>query len=135
MSPRTIFLSRLIGFYCILVSLYTVTHKQVTVEMVTALVHSQPALFSVGLLTVIIGLAMVLGHNFWSGGALPVVVTLVGWVALLKGLLCVFLSPESASEYFLGWCRYEQLFYVYASIPLILGIYLTYGGLRSTRIR
>ena len=38
MSPRTIFLSRLIGLYCILVSLYMVTHKQVTVEIVTELV-------------------------------------------------------------------------------------------------
>ena len=69
MSPRTMFLSRLIWLYCILVSLYMVTHKQVTVELVTALVHSQPALFAVGLMTVIIGLAMILSHNVWSGGA------------------------------------------------------------------
>src|ERR1700719_2430256 len=94
MSPRTIFLSRLIGLYCILVSLYMVTHKQATVEMVTALVHTQPALFAVGLTTAIIGLAMILSHNVWSGGALPVVVTLVGWMALTKGLLGMFLSPE-----------------------------------------
>jgi hypothetical protein len=60
MSQRTTFLSRLIGLYCILVSLYMVTHKQVTVEMVTALVHTQPALFAVGLTTVIIGLALIL---------------------------------------------------------------------------
>jgi hypothetical protein len=135
MSPPTIFLSRLIGLYCILVSLYMITHKHVTIEMVTALVHTQPALFAVGLLTVIIGLAMILGHNIWSGGALPVVVTLVGWMALLKGLLCMFLSPEAASEYFLGWCRYEQLFYLYASISLLLGMYLIYGGLRRRRVR
>jgi hypothetical protein len=25
------------------------------------------------------GLAVVVAHNVWSGGALPVVVTLVGW--------------------------------------------------------
>ena len=131
MSPRTTFLSRLIGLYCILVSLYMVTHKEVTVEMVTALVHTQPALFAVGLTTVIIGLAMILSHNVWSGGALPVVVTLVGWMALMKGLLGMFLSPEAVSEYFLGWCRFEHLFYLYASISLLLGIYLTYSGLRS----
>jgi len=132
MSPRTTFLSRLIGLYCILVSLYMVTHKQVTVEMVTALVHAQPALFAVGLMGMTIGLAMVLGHNVWSGGTLPVVVTLVGWTAVAKSLLCLFLSPEAASEFFLGWCRYEQLFFLYAGISLLLGIYLIYGGLRST---
>jgi hypothetical protein len=25
------------------------------------------------------GLAMVLAHNVWSGGPLPVIVTLIGW--------------------------------------------------------
>jgi hypothetical protein len=132
MSPRTKFLSKLIGLYCVLVPLYMLTHKQVTVEMVAALLHTQAALFAVGLMSVIIGLAMILGHNVWSGGALPVVVTLVGWTALIKGLLCLFLSPEAVSEFFLGWGRYEEFFYLYASIPLPLGIYLTYGGLRST---
>ena len=83
----------------------------------------------------IIGLAMILGHNVWSGGALPVVVTLVGWMALMKGLVCMFLSPEAASEYFLGLFHYEQLFYLYASISLLLGIYLTYSGLRRRRVR
>ena len=131
MWPRTTSLSRLIGLYCILVSLYMVTHKQVTVEIVTAFVHAQSALFAVGLTTVTIGLAMILGHNIWSGGALPVVVTLVGWVALMKGLLCLFLSPEAATEFFLGWGRYEQLFFLYVSISLLLGVYLTYGGFRS----
>jgi hypothetical protein len=134
MTSRTAFLSRLIGLYCILVSLYMVTHKEVTVEMVTALTHSQPALFAVGLMAATIGLATILGHNVWSGGALPVVVTLVGWTALFKGLLCMFLSPEAASEVFLGWWRYEQLYYVYASLSFLLGIYLTYGGLRSTAL-
>jgi hypothetical protein len=52
-----------------------------------------------------------LGHNVWSGGALPVVVTLVGWVALIKGLLLLFLSPEAAAGLYLGGLHYEQPFY------------------------
>ena len=71
---------------------------------------------------------MILGHNVWSGGALPVIVTLIGWLALIKGLLLLFLSPEAV----LGGLQYEQLFYMYAAIALILGVYLTYAGFRST---
>jgi hypothetical protein len=37
---------------------------------------------------------MVLGHNIWSGGALVVVVTVVGWITLVKSLLFLFLPPE-----------------------------------------
>jgi hypothetical protein len=43
------------------------------------------------LITLGLGLAMVLGHNRWSGGALPILVTLIGWGLLLRGLLLLFL--------------------------------------------
>jgi hypothetical protein len=109
-----------------------VTHKQATVETVTALVHNPPVLFIVGVIALGVGLAMILGHNVWSGGALAVVVTLIGWLALVKGLLFLFLSPDAAVGFFLGGLRYEQLFYLYASISFVLGVYLTYGGFRST---
>jgi len=132
MSPRTAFLARLIGLYSILVALSMITHKQATVVMVTALVRNPPGLFIVGVITLGVGLAMVLGHNVWSGGALAVIVTLIGWLALIKGLLFLFLSPDAAVGFFLGGFRYEQLFYLYASISLVLGVYLTYGGFRST---
>ena len=131
MSQRTRFLSRLIGLYCIVVSLYMVTRQANDCRDSNRVRSRSSALFAVGLTTVTIGLAMILSHNIWSGGPLPTVVTLVGWVALMKGLLCLFLSPEAATECLLGWGRYEQLFYLYASISLLLGLYLTYGGFRS----
>jgi hypothetical protein len=97
---------------------------------VTALVHNPPALYLAAVFTLVAGLAMVLGHNVWSGGALQVVVTLVGWTALIKGLLSLFLTPGTLGDS-LGVLHYEQLFYLYAAIALILGVYLTYGGFRS----
>ena len=86
MPPCTVFLSRLIGLYCILASLAMAAHRQPTVETMTALIHTPAVLFLAGIIALLAGLAMVLGHNVWSGGALPVVVTLVGWVTLIRGL-------------------------------------------------
>ena len=100
-------------------------------ETLTALVHNPPLLLTFGMVWLIAGLAMVLGHNVWSGGALPVIVTLVGWLILLRGLLLLFLSPAAAVGLFAG-LHFEQLFYLYAAISLILGVYLTYGGVSST---
>jgi putative exporter of polyketide antibiotics len=131
MPPRTTFLSRLIGIYAILISLSMLTHKQATIEMVTALVHSPPVLYLVGVMLVIAGLAMILGHNIWSGGALPVIVTLISWLTLTKGQFFLFVPPEAAPGFFLEGFRYEQLFYLYAAISLFLGSYLTYSGVRS----
>ncbi len=131
MSPRTMFLSRLIGLYLILISLTMFTHKQSTVSTMIALIHTPPALYVIGVIAAIAGLAMVLGHNVWSGGVLPVVVTLIGWVMLTKSVLLMFLSPEAAPAFFLVTLHFEQFFDVYGAFVLALGLYLTYAGLRS----
>jgi hypothetical protein len=41
------------------------------------------------------GLAIVIGHNVWSGGALLVIVTLLGWIILIRGVVLLFLSPSA----------------------------------------
>ena len=130
MSSRTIFLSRLIGLFTILVSLSMFMHKQMMVETVEMLVHNRPMLLILGMIALIGGLAMVLGHNVWSGGALPIVVTLFGWSILIRGLLLLFL-PSDAMVNLFEMVRFGELFYIFAVISLVLGIYLTYGGFTS----
>jgi len=125
MSNRTKFLSRLIGLYCLLASLIMFAQKQAIVEIENSLVHNQAMLFMLGILTLIGGLAMVLAHNRWSGGALPVAVTLVGWITLIKGL--VLAVPQAAVALW-GQLEYERFYYLYVVISFALGVGLTYGG-------
>jgi hypothetical protein len=132
MSPRTTFLSKLIGFYLIFISLAMMAHKNATVETMNSLVHNSPVLFVVGVIAVAAGLAMVLAHNVWSGGVLPVVVTLTGWLMLLKGSMLLFLSPEGVYGTLIAGFRFEQLFYLYMGAVLLLGACLTYGGFRAS---
>jgi hypothetical protein len=131
MSTRTLFLSRLIGLYCILVALSMMTRRQAAVETVTALLQNPSMMLILGVITLLAGLAMVLAHNIWSGGALAVVVTLVGWITLLKSLFFLFLPPDMEARFFLGQLHYQQLFYLYGAISFVLGIYMTYGGFTS----
>ena len=133
MSPRTIFLSRLIGLYCILVALSMITRRQATLESVTDLLHNPPMILLLGVITLAAGLAMVLAHNIWSGGALAVVVTLVGWMALIKSLFFLFLPPEVEAKFFLEQLHHQELFYWYGAVSLVLGVYLTYGGFTSRK--
>jgi hypothetical protein len=129
MSSLTMFLSRLIGLFVILVALPLAMRKQATLETLTALVHNPPLLLILGMVFLATGLAIVLNHNIWSGGVLPVIVTLIGWVTLLRGLLLLSLSPEALAG-LLGIAHYEQLFSLYIVISLVLGAYLTYSGFR-----
>jgi hypothetical protein len=132
MSARTTFLSKLLGLYLILISLATIVHKQATVESMNALVRNAPVLFVIGVIAVAAGLAMVLGHNVWSGGVLPVAVTLTGWAMLIKGSMLLFLSPEGVYGTLIAGFHFEQLFYLYMVFVLLLGICLTYAGFKST---
>ncbi|PYU28783.1 MAG: hypothetical protein DMG32_01920 [Acidobacteria bacterium] len=62
-------------------------------------------------------------HLVWR--RLPILVTLIGWLTLIRGLLFLFLPPE-ATLYILAAMQFERLFYIYLAIPFVLGIYLTY---------
>jgi hypothetical protein len=49
----------------------------------------------------------------------------VVWIGIF-----LLLSPETSATYFEAF-RYGQLFYVYTSITLVIGIYLTFSSFRS----
>jgi hypothetical protein len=134
MSPRTLFLARLIGLFAILLSLSELAHKQQMVETANALVRDRPLVFMLSMISLLAALAMVLAHNVWSGGALPVVVTLFGWILLVRSALLLFLPPEAVAG-MIEFFRFGQLFHVYSGITLILGLYLTYAGFRASSSR
>src|SRR5271165_3540561 len=112
MLPLTIFLGKLIGLYCIIVALAMMAHKQSAVAAVNALVRNPPLLLLAEVLGLAAGLAMVLGHNIWSGGALPVVISLLGWLIAIRGAGLLALSPDAVIK-LLDALRYEKLFYFY----------------------
>lgn len=128
MSSRTIFLSRLIGLYCLLFVPAMIIYRQATLDSLAGIIHNPSLILVLGIFTMAIGLAMVLAHNIWSGGALAVVVTLAGWIALIKGLLFLYMLPDIGGEYLLKILQHPQLFYVCMIPSLAIGIYLTYGG-------
>ena len=132
MSTRTVFLARLIALYCILAGLSMFLRGQATVDAVAGLLRDAPLMVVLGVVTLSAGLAMVLVHNVWSGGALAVIVTVIAWAMLIKGVLFLILTPEAEAELFLKGLHFQQFFRVYAAIALAVGVYLTYGGFRRS---
>lgn len=98
-----------------------------------AILRDPPLLFIAGLLGMTAGLAIVLAHNVWSGGALPILVTLFGWASLIKGLLLLVLSPETESRVLLVGLGFERQPILYAALLLLMGAYLAYAGFKSSK--
>jgi hypothetical protein len=124
---RTTFLARLIGVYCIIVAVALATHMQASLVALDAVVHSPDILLVAGGIALLGGLAMVIGHNIWTGGLRVIVVTLIGWVTLLRALLLLFLPSDAVAALY-DAMRVEQLFYFYMAITAAIGVYLTYAG-------
>ena len=131
MSASTRFLCRLLGLYCLLAALCMALHREATVRMVAALLQDAPLVFIVGLFTVVAGLALILTHNVWSGGSHAVLITLIGWVSLAKGLLFWLLPADATAELFLDRLQYARFFYLYMGVSALIGLYLTWGGFRG----
>jgi len=92
MSRLTVFLARSIGLFTVLLVAAFLVRGNTAIE---ATVANGPVMLAYAIISLAMGIAMVLGHNIWSGGALPVVVTLLGWLILAKGLLLLFVAPEA----------------------------------------
>jgi hypothetical protein len=69
-----------------------------------------------------------------SHGALPVVVTLLGWLILAKGLLLRFLKPVVLSGVFEG-LHYGENHDLYLAPAFVIGLYLTWAGFTASIAR
>src|SRR3954470_710777 len=64
--------------------------------MVEQVAHEPALIFLSGILLFVAGLAMLRVHNIWSG-SWPVLVTVLGWLAVLGGLARMFFPIRLAS--------------------------------------
>jgi len=128
MSNRTKYLSRLMGLYYLIASLIMAIQKQTMLEIENTVIHNGAMLYILGILTMLGGLAIILAHHQWSGGALPVTVTLLGWITLIKGVLLA--QPQAAMGLWTH-LQYERFYYLYIGIAFAIGAGLAYGGFRQ----
>jgi hypothetical protein len=90
-------------------------------------VSRDPALIFVsGILLFVAGLAIVRAHNIWTTGW-PVLVTGVGWLALLSGLARMFF-PAQLAAIATGVSQSTGLIIAIAVVLLVLGAFLSFKG-------
>jgi hypothetical protein len=133
MSRPTIFLARLFGLFMVVVALWMLVDERELSATLDALVQDRPATLLFSLMCLGCGLAVVLGHQIWSGGIAPVLVTLLGWLLLVRGVALLFVPPnllESLANAVSG----PALLYPLSVVALGLGLILTYAGFRSPPI-
>ncbi|HEX8806806.1 MAG TPA: hypothetical protein VF741_07645, partial [Candidatus Aquilonibacter sp.] len=80
MSKATVYLARLLGLFLLIMGISMVVQGPNTVATWIALIHDLPLVYFAGLSALAAGIAMVLSHNIWRGGLLPVIVSILAWI-------------------------------------------------------
>ncbi len=131
MPSPTIFLSRLLGLFTAILALTMAANRDATVAAFVMLVHDPAALWVTGMVGLAAGLALVLSHNRWSGGAPAIVVTLYGWAVLLKSIL-VLVLPAGTFAGLQGLLQSSAFFYADSAFLLALGLTLAVAGFTAS---
>lgn len=122
----SIFFAKLIGLYFVIIAIALLTrYKQYKTMAGEMAVHSSTIML-IGMLTVLLGLVVVLLHNFWIL-AWPVVITIIGWLILLGGIMRIFFA-DYMTKMALKAMKCKWAFFIPAIIMLIVGLFLIYHG-------
>jgi uncharacterized protein YjeT (DUF2065 family) len=117
------YLAEVWGILIVIISLALLI-KPDYLKILFAEVENNASLFVWGLVSLAIGTAMILAQNVWVHW--QIIVTLLGWVAFIKGLACLFM-PETVKN--MTKKIENSTFIPYAMIiALLIGLVVTYFG-------
>jgi len=120
------YLAELWGITIVVVSLALLIDQK-RLEKLFIGVENEVAMFFGGVVTLIIGLAMVLAHNLWVFDW-RLSLTILGWLSIVKGIDILFLPKRMKKRWAKTENKYWRLIFLFL---LFLGLTLTYFGFTS----
>jgi hypothetical protein len=129
-TPLTLYLARLYGVGLLLMCGIFVARPDVALAAIQSIAASPGLLLMAGLFALFSGVAMVVGHNRWSGGAVTIVITVLGWMSLLKGV-AVLAAPPGVLQGFYSTMGYPGSFPVVMAVAGLFSLWLIWAGFRA----
>jgi uncharacterized protein YjeT (DUF2065 family) len=118
------YLAELWGVSLVVVSLAILT-KPKYLKKLFAEVENEATMFFWGMVSLVIGLAMVLAYNVWLQNW-QVIITILGWLSLIKGLAVLFF-PEYTKKY-AKKMENQQWLPIALVVLVFIGLVITYFG-------
>ena len=120
----TYFLAKLIGLTYAILGLSILVRTESFQKTIKSIASNDGIMTLISIFPLIAGLAIVIGHNEWVGHW-PVVITIIGWVTLIVGVLrlffhktmMTFMAKKAENKSFIHFC---------GVVLLIVGVYLIY---------
>ena len=123
----SIFLAKIIGLYLIIDGLIAVTRQKDLIPIIEQFKNSKAGMLLLGVFLFVVGLLITTTHNIWSGAAFQVVLTLLGWIILLKGLF-LSLMPVSCMSKLITKFNKPVVYKVVGPTVVLIGVWLAISG-------
>ena len=124
----SIFLAKALGIYCGILALVILKNPKGMMQVLKDM-EMQPAFqFVMGILALIFGILMVLAHNVWEM-AWPVAVTVVGWLAIGKGVMRL-MYPKLSVRLIHRWVDHDGLRVFMIALIIAMALFFLYYGFR-----
>lgn len=119
----SIFLAQILGLVYIVTGLGIIADKSRFRALYDEMLRDAPLIYVMGMSSLVVGYIIVAFHNIWVS-EWPVLITIVGWLALIKGVLIV-VAPKVVLKRGRFWLTRMNLA---GLATLVLGLVLGYFG-------
>lgn len=115
------FWAQVLGLYAVLTSLAFLFHQNRYRKIVSDFLDNPALVVLSGCFSLLVGLWIVVSHNMWWGNW-RILITLIGWFAVLKGVVRLFFPEGFAkiAKHFVEGVSYVVTFWIW----LLIGLYL-----------
>jgi hypothetical protein len=121
----SIFLARLIGIYMLVIGALAILRREAMFAAVDEFLADRPAMFLSGVIALVLGTAMAIGHSVWEPNWRGLI-TVIGYLSIAKGIVRIGFPdvPKKAA----GRFRDGPLAWIWLGLVLLIGGYLTWVG-------
>ena len=120
----SILLGKVMGFYFVVMGLALLFKTKVLQKSMEDYINDAVTALSDGVFIFILGLLIVLNHNVWDN-SWRVVVTLVGWFALIKGLIRLWM-PKSTMNAIVNTMNNKNIYVIGGLVAILVGVFLLF---------
>ena len=118
-------LAKLLGIYLLLMGALCAARGPAIADVLEEMFHHRPTLFLSGVIALVVGIAMAVGHSVWELNWRGLI-TLIGYLSIAKGVARIGFPdlPKRASRLL----AQRRARWMWIGVVLILGAYLTWAG-------
>lgn len=116
-------LAQIMGIFFVVVGISMAANSKETATAVEEMAQNKGILWMGGIIALLIGASVVVLNDSWTSG-LSLLVTILGWLALIKGVFILFFPRAAGGLY--RKCGKSGTMVFWGLVALIIGLILLY---------